>query len=162
VSQNAQLTQKIIGWVLEGGDGSVPKIFKLTGAVTSMTVIVAAVKEVFKKFPNKKAGITLANTFPTVAFRKGNKKEWEEGVIVGMAGEGALNISYLSLIKAAPLGVEISGNGGPMTYKEAADFWPWAAKPSSFAHCRREWDTALSAIWNRGSAILWRVAGSNP
>ena len=41
---------------------------------------------------------------------------------MGMAGTGVLNISYLSLAKAAPLGLVISGNGGAMTYKEAADF----------------------------------------
>ncbi len=132
VSQNAVLSQKIISWILEAGDGSIPKIFKLTGAVTSMAVIILAIKETFDKFPGKKAGITLANTFPTMAFRKGNKKEWEEGVIVGMAGEGALNISYLSLAKAAPIGVEISGNGGPMTYKEAADFLALGCKTVQF------------------------------
>ncbi|HRY29140.1 MAG TPA: FAD-dependent oxidoreductase [Elusimicrobiota bacterium] len=132
VSQNAALSQKIITWILESGDGNIPKIFKLTGAVTSMAVIVAAIKEVFDKFPNKKAGITLANTFPTLAFRKGAKKEWEDGIIVGMSGEGALNISYLSLAKAAPLGVEISGNGGPMTYKAAADFLALGCKTVQF------------------------------
>lgn len=122
VSQNARLSQKIISWILEIGDGNIPKIFKLTGAVTSIEAILLAIKETFALYPDKKAGITLANTFPTMAFRKGRKKEWEEGAIVGMAGAGALNISYLSLAKAAPLGLEISGNGGPMTYKEAADF----------------------------------------
>jgi dihydropyrimidine dehydrogenase (NAD+) subunit PreA len=39
-----------------------------------------------------------------------------------MAGTGVLNISYLTLAKAAPLGLNISGNGGAMTYKEAANF----------------------------------------
>jgi dihydropyrimidine dehydrogenase (NAD+) subunit PreA len=122
VSQNAQLSQKIISWILEKGDPDIPKIFKLTGAVTSIEAILLAIKETFDKFPDSKAGVTLANTFPTMAFRRGNKKNWEEGIIVGMAGTGALNISYLSLAKAAPIGVEISGNGGPMNYKEAADF----------------------------------------
>ena len=122
VSQNAKLSQKIISWILEKGDGNIPKIFKLTGAVTSIEAILMAIKETFALFPDKKAGITLANTFPTMAFRTGMKKEWEEGVIVGMAGTGALNISYLSLAKAASIGLDISGNGGPMTYKEAADF----------------------------------------
>jgi NADPH-dependent glutamate synthase beta subunit-like oxidoreductase/dihydroorotate dehydrogenase/Pyruvate/2-oxoacid:ferredoxin oxidoreductase delta subunit len=122
VSQNARLSQKIISWVLDIGDPDIPKIFKLTGAVTSIEAILLAIKEVFEKYPGKKAGVTLANTFPTMAFRKGSEQNWEEGVVVGMAGAGALNISYLSLAKAAPIGVEISGNGGPMTYKEAADF----------------------------------------
>ncbi|MBN1270190.1 MAG: FAD-dependent oxidoreductase, partial [Kiritimatiellae bacterium] len=34
VSQSAGLTAKIIGWVLAGGDPRVPKLFKLTAAVT--------------------------------------------------------------------------------------------------------------------------------
>jgi NADPH-dependent glutamate synthase beta subunit-like oxidoreductase/dihydroorotate dehydrogenase/Pyruvate/2-oxoacid:ferredoxin oxidoreductase delta subunit len=122
VSQNAQLSQKIISWILEIGDPNIPKIFKLTGAVTSIEAILIAIKETFDTFPKAKAGVTLANTFPTMALRKGNDAHWEKGVIVGMAGAGALNISYLSLAKAAPIGVEISGNGGAMTYKEAADF----------------------------------------
>jgi len=121
VSQNAALSQKIISWILDCGDGNIPKIFKLTGAVTSIEAILLAIKEAFDQYPEKKAGITLANTFPTMAFRPGEKKSWEEGVIVGMAGTGVLNISYLSLAKAAPIGLNISGNGGAMTYKEAAD-----------------------------------------
>jgi glutamate synthase (NADPH/NADH) small chain len=122
VSQNARLCTKIIEWLLAAGDGSIPKLFKLTGAVTSIVAIVSAVKEVFDRHQDKKAGITLANTFPTMVFRPGKKREWEEGIVVGTGGEGILNISYLSLAKAAPLGVEISGNGGPVNYKHAADF----------------------------------------
>jgi dihydropyrimidine dehydrogenase (NAD+) subunit PreA len=67
-----------------------------------------------------------------MAFRKGNGNKWEKGVIVGMAGAGALNISYLSLAKAALIGVEISGNGGPMNYKEAADFLALGCKTVQF------------------------------
>jgi NADPH-dependent glutamate synthase beta subunit-like oxidoreductase/dihydroorotate dehydrogenase/NAD-dependent dihydropyrimidine dehydrogenase PreA subunit len=132
VSQNAQVSQKIISWILEIGDRNIPKIFKLTGAVTSIEAILIAIKETFNLFPDKRAGITLANTFPTMAFRRGAKKKWEEGVIVGMAGAGALNISYLSLAKAAPIGIEISGNGGPMNYKEAADFLALGCKTVQF------------------------------
>ena len=122
VSQNAALTAKIIDWVMDAGDGEVPKLFKLTGAVTSVAVIVDAAREVFQRYPHKKGGITLANSFPTLAFRPGAKEGWEEGIIVGASGAGILNISYLSLAKVAHLGVHISGNGGPMDYKAAADF----------------------------------------
>ncbi|UCF78576.1 MAG: FAD-dependent oxidoreductase [Candidatus Eiseniibacteriota bacterium] len=132
VSQNAELSAKIIDWVLERGDGSVPKLFKLTGAVTSIVAIVSAIKQVFDRHRDKKAGITLANTFPTMVFRPGKKREWGEGVVVGMGGEGVLNISYLSLAKAAPLGVEISGNGGPVNYKHAADFLALGCKTVQF------------------------------
>lgn len=122
VSQDAELTAKIIDWVLSASNPDVPKLFKLTAAVTSIYPILSAIKEVFGRYPEQKAGITLANTFPTLAFRQGKKERWEEGIIVGMSGEGVLPISYLTLANASRLNVEISGNGGPMDYKAAADF----------------------------------------
>ena len=51
VSQDAELTAKIVGWVMESGDPGVPKLFKLTAAVTSIVPIIAAVKEVFARHP---------------------------------------------------------------------------------------------------------------
>ena len=51
VSQDAELTAKIIDWVLETGDPEVPKLFKLTGAVTSIAAIVTAVREVLARIP---------------------------------------------------------------------------------------------------------------
>lgn len=132
VSQNAELTAKIIDWILEAGEAEVPKLFKLTAAVTSIEAIIKAIKKVLKKYPNKKAGVTLANTFPTLAFRWGAKKEWEDGIIVGMSGAGVVPISFLTLAKAAPLGVEISGNGGPMNYKNAAHFLALGVKTVQF------------------------------
>lgn len=122
VSQNAALTAKIIGWVMEVSDPNVPKLFKLTSAVTSIIPIARAIKAVFDRYPDKKAGITLANTFPSMFFRRIEKKEWEEGIIVGMSGVGVLPISYLTLATVASVGLEVSGNGGVMNYKQAADF----------------------------------------
>ncbi len=122
VSQNAALTAKIIDWIMEGGRGDVPKLFKLTGAVTSIAAIVIAIKEVLDRYPDKKAGITLANTFPSLTFEKRDRQAWEEGVVVGLSGRGVTAISNLNLAMAAPYGVPISGNGGPMDYKAAADF----------------------------------------
>jgi NADPH-dependent glutamate synthase beta subunit-like oxidoreductase/dihydroorotate dehydrogenase/Pyruvate/2-oxoacid:ferredoxin oxidoreductase delta subunit len=122
VSQNAALTAKIIDWVMEVSDPEIPKLFKLTSAVTSIYPIAKAIKDVFAKYPKKKAGITLANTFPSMDFRKIEKKEWEEGIVFGMSGEGVLPISYLTLAMVAPVGLTVSGNGGVMTYKHAADF----------------------------------------
>jgi NADPH-dependent glutamate synthase beta subunit-like oxidoreductase/dihydroorotate dehydrogenase len=122
VSQNAALTAKIIDWVMEVSDPEIPKLFKLTAAVTSIVPIANAIKKVLAKYPNKKAGITLANTFPTMAFRAGQKKEWEEGIVVGMSGEGVTPISYLTLANVSPVGITVSGNGGPMDYKAAMNF----------------------------------------
>jgi len=132
VSQNAALTAKIIDWVMEVSDPEIPKLFKLTAAVTSIVPIVNAIKKVFAKYPDKKAGITLANTFPTMAFRAGRKKEWEEGVIVGMSGDGVTPISYLTLANVSSLGVTVSGNGGPMNYKAAMNFLALGVKTVQF------------------------------
>ena len=122
VSQNPALTARIIDWIMEVSDPKIAKLFKLTSAVTDIKVILREVRKVFEKYPHKKTGVTLANTFPTLAFKRGEKKEWEEGVVVGMSGEGVTPISYLCLASAGGMGVHISGNAGPMDYKAAADF----------------------------------------
>lgn len=132
VSQNAQLTAKIIDWVMQVSDPNIPKLFKLTAAVTSITAIVNAVKKVFDKYPHKKAGITLANTFPTLMFRKGDKERWEEGIIVGMSGSGVAPISNLTLASVGGLGVVVSGNGGAMDYKSASHFLALGARTVQF------------------------------
>lgn len=122
VSQDAELTAKIIGWVLEGSRRpKVPKLFKLTGAVTAVQPIVSAIGRVIARFPECRAGVTLANSFPGLGWRKDDGQSWPEGVVIGLSGEGILPISRLTLAKAAPLGVAISGNGGPMNYRQAVD-----------------------------------------
>src|ERR1017187_4817893 len=70
VSQNAALTAKIVDWVMEAGEDDNPKLFKLTAAVTAIQPIIKAIQEVFARYPNKKGGVTLANSFPSLAFRK--------------------------------------------------------------------------------------------
>jgi dihydropyrimidine dehydrogenase (NAD+) subunit PreA len=123
VSQDAELTAKIVDWIMAVGSPDIPKLFKLTAAVTSIVPIIRAIRDVLARYPGKRAGITLANTFPTLAFRAaGDGRAWDEGVVVGMSGEGVTPISYLTLAKAVPEGVVISGNGGPMDYKAAMDF----------------------------------------
>ncbi|MEK6704472.1 MAG: FAD-dependent oxidoreductase [Bdellovibrionota bacterium] len=127
VSQNPLLTAKIIDWIMESGDPRVPKLFKLTAAVTSIKPIMKAINEVLCRYPNKKAGVTLANSFPVLDFRKhadsGNQQaKWDEGVVVGMSGEGVLPISYLTIAEASRFGVPISGNGGVMSYRAGANF----------------------------------------
>jgi len=138
VSQNAALTAKIIDWVMRVSNPAIPKLFKLTGAVTSIVPILRAIKEVFGRYPGKKAGITLANTFPVVDFRTGGKKlkvrrgVWDEGIVFGMSGKGVVSISYGTLINAVPVGIEISGNGGPMDYKQTAHFLAIGVKTVQF------------------------------
>jgi NADPH-dependent glutamate synthase beta subunit-like oxidoreductase/dihydroorotate dehydrogenase/Pyruvate/2-oxoacid:ferredoxin oxidoreductase delta subunit len=133
VSQNAELTAKVIDWVMESGSKDNPKLFKLTAAVTAIQPIIHKVRELLAGYPNKKAGVTLANSFPSMAFRRTeNRRRWEEGVIVGMSGEGVLPISYLTLARVSGMGITVSGNGGPMNYKAAANFLALGARTVQF------------------------------
>ena len=132
VSQNAALTAKIIGWVMEASDDDHPKLFKLTAAVTAIQPIIKAIEEVFARYLNKKAGVTLANSFPSLAFRMSANRRWEEGIIIGMSGEGVLPISNLTLAKVSSTGIAVSGNGGAMTYKDAANFLALGAQTVQF------------------------------
>jgi NADPH-dependent glutamate synthase beta subunit-like oxidoreductase/dihydroorotate dehydrogenase/Pyruvate/2-oxoacid:ferredoxin oxidoreductase delta subunit len=132
VSQNAALTARIIDWIMQISEPEIPKLFKLSAAVTSIVPILRAIHKVLDKYPNKKAGITLANSFPTLAFRYAEDHSWDEGVVVGMSGEGVTPISNLTLAQAAPEGIEISGNGGPMNYKAAMDFLALGVKTVQF------------------------------
>ncbi len=135
VSQNAELTARIIDWVMEISQPDIPKLFKLTGAVTSIHPILLAIKQVFAKYPHKKAGVTLANSFPALLFREteeNSEKAWDEGVVVGLSGEGVTPISNLSLAKAASLNMHISANGGPMNYQSAANFLAMGAETVQF------------------------------
>ena len=132
VSQNAPLTAKIIDWVLQVGDPDIPKLFKLTPAVTEITTIIKAIKEVFARYPDSKAGVTLGNTFPSLDFRKMVKEEWEDGAVVGISGAAVAPINYLTLAKVGNLDVHVSGNGGPMDYMAAAHFLALGVKTVQF------------------------------
>lgn len=132
VSQDAELTAKIIDWIMQTGRGDIPKLFKLTAAVTSIRPIIEKILSVFNQYPDKKAGITLANSFPSLAFRKTTPRLWEEGIVVGMSGEGVLPISNYTLAKVAGMGIAVSGNGGPMNYKAAANFLALGAETVQF------------------------------
>ncbi|MGD0037700.1 MAG: FAD-dependent oxidoreductase [Bacteroidota bacterium] len=161
VSQDAELTAKIIDWIMEAGDANVPKLFKLTTAVTSIYPIIAAIKEVFARYPKKKAGITLANTFPTLAFRKGEKQSWEEGVVVGMSGEGVIPISNLTLANVSRLGVTVSGNGGPINYKTAANFLALGAKTVQFCTIVMKYGYGIVEELHSGLSYLMQERGIN-
>jgi NADPH-dependent glutamate synthase beta subunit-like oxidoreductase/dihydroorotate dehydrogenase len=128
VAQDPELTARVIEWVLAAGDPEVPKLFKLTAAVTSILPIMAAVKATLDRFPRARAGVTLANSFPALAFRAGARPAWDGGIVVGLSGEGVTPISNLTLAKVAGLGVVVSGNGGPMSYRAAAHFLALGAR----------------------------------
>jgi heterodisulfide reductase subunit A len=128
VSQDAELTARIVSWVLEASDPAVPKLFKLTAAVTAIGPIITAVREVLSRHPRAAAGVTLANTFPVLAFRPIDGRSWDEGVVVGMSGDGVAPITGLTLAKVAGLGVTVSANAGAMDYRTAADFLALGAR----------------------------------
>ena len=159
VSQNAALTAKIIDWIMQAGDPEIPKLFKLTAAVTSIVPILRAIRKVLDRYPNSKAGITLANTFPTLAFRPATGRAWEEGVIVGMSGEGVTPISYLTLAQAVPEGIEISGNGGPMNYKAAMDFLALGVKTVQFCTIVMKHGYDIIDELESGTAFLMQERG---
>jgi len=159
VSQNAALTAKIIDWIMEVGSPDVPKLFKLTAAVTSIVPILRAIRQVLDKYPEKKAGITLANSFPTLAFRPAVGRVWEEGVVTGMSGDGVTPISYLTLANAVPQGIEISGNGGPMTYKAAMDFLALGVKTVQFCTIATKYGYGIVRDLESGTAFLMQERG---
>jgi NADPH-dependent glutamate synthase beta subunit-like oxidoreductase/dihydroorotate dehydrogenase len=159
VSQNAALTSKIIDWIMQVGDPEIPKLFKLTAAVTSIVPILRAIRKVLDKYPHKKAGITLANSFPTLAFRPSPGRPWDEGVIVGMSGEGVTPISYLTLSQAVPEGIEISGNGGPMNYKAAMDFLALGVKTVQFCTIVMKHGYGIISELESGTSFLMQERG---
>jgi NADPH-dependent glutamate synthase beta subunit-like oxidoreductase/dihydroorotate dehydrogenase/Pyruvate/2-oxoacid:ferredoxin oxidoreductase delta subunit len=160
VSQNAELTAKIIDWIMQVGSPDVPKLFKLTAAVTSIVPILRAIRGVLDKYPDKKAGITLANSFPTLALRPAsNGHKWDQGVIVGMSGEGVTPISYLTLARAVPEGIEISGNGGPMNYKAAMDFLALGVKTVQFCTIAMKHGVGIIRDLESGTAFYMQEKG---
>jgi dihydropyrimidine dehydrogenase (NAD+) subunit PreA len=127
--------------------------------VTSIVPILRAIRQVFEKYPGKKAGITLANSFPTLAFRPAAGKIWEEGVVVGMSGEGVTPISNLTLVNAVPQGIEISGNGGPMDYKAAMDFLAIGVKTVQFCTVATKYGYGIIHELESGTSFLMKERG---
>jgi dihydropyrimidine dehydrogenase (NAD+) subunit PreA len=159
VSQDAELTAKIIDWIMQVGDANVPKLFKLTAAVTAIYPIMDAIRKVFTQYPHKKAGVTLANSFPSLAFRPGKKQSWDKGVVVGMSGEGVLAISNLTLAKVSGMGMVISGNGGPMEYRSAANFLALGARTVQFCTVAMKYGVGIIDELHSGLSYLMEERG---
>ena len=176
VSQNADLTAKIVDWVMEASAEENPKLFKLTAAVTAIQPILRAIQEVFARYPKKKAGVTLANSFPALAFRKVGRvtpcapserraedcppyRHWEEGVVIGLSGEGILPISNLTLAKVSGMGIAVSGNGGPMDYKAAANFLALGAQTVQFCTIVMKYGLGIVDELHSGLSYLMQERG---
>ena len=136
-----------------------PKLFKLTAAVTSINPIIKRIQQVFARYPNKRAGVTLANSFPSLALRKVEGRRWEEGVIVGMSGEGVLPISNLTLAKVSSTGIAVSGNGGPMNYKAAANFLALGAQTVQFCTIAMKYGLGIVGDLHSGLSFLMEERG---
>ena len=161
VSQNAALTAKIVEWILESGDANVPKLFKLTSAVTAIRPILHAVRDVFARHAGKKAGVTLANSFPSLALRRAPGRKWDEGLVIGMSGSAVLPISNLTLAKVADMGVYVSGNGGAITYRDAANFMALGAQSVQFCTAVMKFGLGYVDELHSGLSFLLAERGLN-
>lgn len=159
VSQDPELTARVVEWVLAGSDPSVPKLFKLTAAVTAIQPIVAAIREVLARHPGHPAGLTLANTFPSLAFRPAPGRPWDEGVVVGMSGSGVLPITALAIAKAAPFGVPISANGGVMSARDAAHLLALGAATVQVCTVALRWGYDIVRDLSSGLSFLLEARG---
>jgi len=74
-----------------------------------------------------------------MTFRKAPNRRWDEGVVVGLSGEGIVPISYLTLANVANLGITVSGNGGVMDYQAAATLWRWEHVTCNLHYCHEIW-----------------------
>jgi len=159
VAQDAELTARVIDWVLSAGDPAVPKLFKLTAAVTAIVPIIVAVREVFARYPGTFAGVTLANSFPALAFRRGAKAAWDEGIVVGLSGEGVTPISNLTLAKVSGQRIVVSGNGGPMSYLAAAQFLALGARTVQFCSVAMKYGVGVVGELHSGLSYLLEERG---
>ena len=159
VAQDPELTARVIDWVLAAGDPEVPKLFKLTAAVTAIVPIMAAVREAFARHPRAKAGVTLANSFPALAFRHAARRAWDEGVVVGLSGEGVTQISNLTLAKVSGQGIVVSGNGGPMNYRAAAHFLALGARTVQFCSVAMKYGVGVVGELHSGLSYLLAERG---
>ena len=64
VSQNAALTARIIDWILEVGDPDIPKLFKLTAAVTSIVPILGQSRRSLPSTHTAKQGLPWQTPSP--------------------------------------------------------------------------------------------------
>mgnify|MGYP001150923570 FL=1 len=76
-----------------------------------------------------------------------------------MSGDGVTPISYLTLANAVPEGIEISGNGGPMTYKAAMNFLALGVKTVQFCTTAMKYGVGIVDELESGTAFLMQERG---
>ena len=88
-----------------------------------------------------------------------NDRRWEEGVVIGMSGEGVLPISNLTLAKVSGTGIAVSGNGGPMNYKAAANFLALGAQTVQFCTIVMKYGLGIVDELHSGLSFLMEERG---
>jgi dihydropyrimidine dehydrogenase (NAD+) subunit PreA len=121
VNQDAAATLRVARWILEAGDPSVVKLFKLTASVPSIIPFIEGLKAVAAQFPGAGVAVTIGDTLPNLIFQARGKERWEDGVIMGMGGRHIFPINAFALVKAVNRGIPVSASGGVTSYREAAN-----------------------------------------
>jgi ferredoxin len=88
-----------------------------------------------------------------------NDRRWEEGVVIGMSGEGVLPISNLTLAKVSGTEIAVSGNGGPMNYKAAANFLALGAQTVQFCTIVMKYGLGIVDELHSGLSFLMEERG---
>ncbi len=76
-----------------------------------------------------------------------------------MSGEGVLPISYLTLAKVSGMGIAVSGNGGPMNYKAAANFLALGAQTVQFCTIVMKYGLGIVDELHSGLSFLMEERG---
>ena len=101
--------------------------------MTSIRAIALRIREVFAQYPDKQAGITLANSFPSLSLPARCRRPADiAGSSSGCPVKGSCPITYLTLARVADLGLVVSGNGGAMDHRAAAGFLALGASTVQF------------------------------
>lgn len=122
VNQDVEKTIEIARWILEAADPKIPKLFKLTAFVPSITPFVEALKKLQNQFPDSKFGITIGDTLPSLVFQKRGKSAWENGVIMGMGGRRIFSVNAFAIANCVGQGIPVNASGGISSYMDAANY----------------------------------------
>ena len=147
---------------MEASDDDNPKLFKLTAAVTAIQPIIKAIQEVFAQLPEQESRRHAGQQFSPLTFcaRRQRPSRWEEGVVIGMSGEGVLPISNLTLAKVSGTGIAVSGNGGADDLQGRRELPRAGRADRSVLHRRDEiWPRVSWTNFIPASAILMEERG---
>ena len=79
--------------------------------------------------------------------------------MIGLSGEGVIPISNLTLASVSKLGIVVSGNGGPMDYKSAADFLALGAETVQFCTAVMKYGYGIIDELHSGLSYMMKERG---